>query len=102
MQIVVVAVPAQEAITLDNVTVRVDAVVYYRVVDPFEAIINVQDYHHAVSQVAQTTPGRDSCSSPTWARSTRAGSLHVLAATVWVGGQLTLAALVPGWRCSAR
>ena len=55
MQIVVVAVPAQEAITLDNVTVRVDAVVYYRVVDPVKAIINVQDYHHAVSQVAQTS-----------------------------------------------
>ena len=55
MQIVVVAVPAQEAITLDNVTVRVDAVVYYRVVDPFKAIINVQNYHHAVSQVAQTS-----------------------------------------------
>jgi regulator of protease activity HflC (stomatin/prohibitin superfamily) len=55
MQIVVVAVPAQEAITVDNVTVRVDAVVYYRVVDPYKAIINVQDYHHAVSQVAQTS-----------------------------------------------
>src|SRR6185437_7662922 len=37
MQILVVAVPAQEAITIDNVTVRVDAVVYYRVVDPFKA-----------------------------------------------------------------
>jgi len=55
MQIVVVAVPAQEAITLDNVTVRVDAVVYYRVVEPFKALINVQNYHHAVSQVAQTS-----------------------------------------------
>ena len=55
MQIVVVAVPAQEAITVNNVTVRVDAVVYYRVVDPFKAIINVQNYHHAVSQVAQTS-----------------------------------------------
>ena len=55
MQIVVVAVPAQEAITIDTVTVRVDAVVYYRVVDPFKAIVNVQDYHHAVSQVAQTS-----------------------------------------------
>ena len=55
MQILVVAVPAQEAITIDNVTVRVDAVVYYRVVDPFKAIVNVQDYHHAVSQVAQTS-----------------------------------------------
>jgi regulator of protease activity HflC (stomatin/prohibitin superfamily) len=55
MQVIVVSVPAQEAITLDNVTVRVDAVVYYRVIDPYKAIINVQKYHHAVSQVAQTS-----------------------------------------------
>ena len=55
MQILVVSVPAQEAITLDNVTVRVDAVVYYRVVNPVKAIINVQDYHHAVAQVALTS-----------------------------------------------
>ncbi len=55
MQVIVVSVPAQEAITLDNVTVRVDAVVYYRVIDPYKAIINVQQYHHAVSQVAQTS-----------------------------------------------
>ncbi len=55
MQIAVAAVPAQETITRDNVTLRVDAVVYYRVVDPFKAIINVQNYHFAVSQVAQTS-----------------------------------------------
>ena len=55
MQIVVAAVPAQEAITRDNVTMRVDAVVYYRVIDPVKAIINVQDYTFAVSQVAQTS-----------------------------------------------
>ncbi len=55
MQIVVAAVPAQEAITRDNVTLKVDAVVYYRVVDPFKAIINVQNYTYAVSQVAQTS-----------------------------------------------
>jgi regulator of protease activity HflC (stomatin/prohibitin superfamily) len=55
MQIVAAAVPAQEAITRDNVTMRVDAVVYYRVVDPVKAIINVQDYTFAVSQVAQTS-----------------------------------------------
>jgi regulator of protease activity HflC (stomatin/prohibitin superfamily) len=55
MQIVVAAVPGQEAITRDNVTLRVDAVVYYRVVDPFKAIINVQNYTFAVSQVAQTS-----------------------------------------------
>jgi regulator of protease activity HflC (stomatin/prohibitin superfamily) len=55
MQIVVATVPTQEAITRDNVTLRVDAVVYYRVVDPVKAIINVQNYTFAVSQVAQTS-----------------------------------------------
>ena len=47
--------PRQEAITRDNVTLKVDAVVYYRVVDPLKAIINVQNYAYAVSQVAQTS-----------------------------------------------
>jgi regulator of protease activity HflC (stomatin/prohibitin superfamily) len=55
MQTVVAAVPAQEAITRDNVTLTVDAVVYFRVVDPVKAVINVQNYHHAISQVAQTS-----------------------------------------------
>jgi regulator of protease activity HflC (stomatin/prohibitin superfamily) len=55
MQIIVAAVPGQEGITRDNVTVRVDAVVYYRVIDPVKAIINVQNYTYAVSQVAQTS-----------------------------------------------
>jgi regulator of protease activity HflC (stomatin/prohibitin superfamily) len=55
MQIVVAAVPGQEAITRDNVTLKVDAVVYYRVVDPIKALINVQNYAYAVSQVAQTS-----------------------------------------------
>jgi hypothetical protein len=55
MQIVVAAVPSQEAITRDNVTLRVDAVVYYRVIDPFKAIVNVQNYTFAVAQVAQTS-----------------------------------------------
>jgi regulator of protease activity HflC (stomatin/prohibitin superfamily) len=55
MQTVVAAVPAQEAITRDNVTLTVDAVVYYRVLDPVKAVINVQNYHHAISQVAQTS-----------------------------------------------
>jgi regulator of protease activity HflC (stomatin/prohibitin superfamily) len=55
MQIVAAAVPGQEAITRDNVTLRVDAVVYYRVIDPLKAIINVQNYVYAVSQVAQTS-----------------------------------------------
>ncbi len=55
MQITVAAVPGQETITRDNVTMRVDAVVYYRVVDPLKAIVNVQDYKFAVAQVAQTS-----------------------------------------------
>src|SRR5215216_6054050 len=55
MQIVTMAVPAQEGITRDNVTVRVDAVVYFRVVDPVRAVVNVEDYRFAMSQVAQTS-----------------------------------------------
>src|SRR5689334_2731359 len=55
MQIVTMAVPAQEGITRDNVTVKVDAVVYFRVVDPVKAVINVQNYMFAVSQQAQTS-----------------------------------------------
>jgi len=54
-QIVAMAVPAQEGITMDNVSVRVDAVVYFRVVDPVKATINVQNYMFAVSQQAQTS-----------------------------------------------
>src|ERR1700756_1279777 len=55
MQVTVVPVPGQEGITRDNVTLKVDAVVYYRVIDPLKAIINVQNYAYAVSQVAQTS-----------------------------------------------
>ena len=55
MQIVTMPVPAQDGITRDNVTVKVDAVVYFNVVDPVRAIVNVQDYLFAVSQVAQTS-----------------------------------------------
>ncbi len=54
-QIVAMAVPAQEGITRDNVSVRVDAVVYFRVVDPVKAAVNVQNYMFAVSQQAQTS-----------------------------------------------
>ncbi|MEU1783696.1 MULTISPECIES: slipin family protein [Streptomyces] len=55
MQIVTMPVPAQEGITRDNVTVRVDAVVYFKVVNPAEAVIAVEDYRFAVSQMAQTS-----------------------------------------------
>ena len=55
MQIVAMAVPAQDGITRDNVSVRVDAVVYFRVVDPIKATVNVQNYMFAISQQAQTS-----------------------------------------------
>jgi regulator of protease activity HflC (stomatin/prohibitin superfamily) len=55
VQIVTMPVPAQDGITRDNVTVRVDAVVYFKVVDPTLAIVNVEDYRFAVGQVAQTS-----------------------------------------------
>jgi len=54
-QIIAMAVPAQEGITKDNISVRVDAVVYFKVVDPIKATINVQNYMFAVSQRAQTS-----------------------------------------------
>ncbi|SCL44070.1 Regulator of protease activity HflC, stomatin/prohibitin superfamily [Micromonospora citrea] len=54
MQTTVIGVPPQGAITRDNVTLTVDAVVYYRVVDPVKALVNVRDYPSAVLQVAQT------------------------------------------------
>ncbi|MFC8916670.1 slipin family protein [Streptomyces sp. NPDC057116] len=55
MQIVTMPVPAQDGITRDNVTVRVDAVIYFKVVDASAAIIRVEDYRFAVSQIAQTS-----------------------------------------------
>ena len=55
MQIITMPVPAQDGITRDNVTVRVDAVVYFRVVDPLRAAVDVQDYSSAIGQVAQTS-----------------------------------------------
>ncbi len=48
-------IPPQEVITRDNVTVRVNAVVYYRVVDPEKAVTEVLDYKYATAQIAQTT-----------------------------------------------
>jgi regulator of protease activity HflC (stomatin/prohibitin superfamily) len=55
VQVVTLAVPAQDGITRDNVTVRVDAVVYYKVIDPIRAVVQVEDYAYAVAQVAQTS-----------------------------------------------
>jgi regulator of protease activity HflC (stomatin/prohibitin superfamily) len=55
MQIITMPVPAQDGITRDNITVRVDAVVYFSVIDPVRAAVDVQDYVSAVGQVAQTS-----------------------------------------------
>src|SRR5215510_13675086 len=48
-------VPTQDVITADNVTVKVNAVVYFRVVDPRRAVVEVENYLYATSQLAQTT-----------------------------------------------
>lgn len=55
LRVLAVDVPVQRIITRDNVTVEVDAVVYYRVQDPIKAVINVENYHYAVLMLAQTT-----------------------------------------------
>jgi regulator of protease activity HflC (stomatin/prohibitin superfamily) len=55
LRIVTHDVPAQEAITRDNVTVKVNAVVYFRVVNPEDAVVKVFDYLRATSLIAQTT-----------------------------------------------
>ncbi|MGW4100115.1 SPFH domain-containing protein [Mycobacterium sp. NPDC004974] len=55
MQIITMPIPAQDGITRDNVTVRVDAVIYFKVIDPVRAVVDVQDYMSAIGQVAQTS-----------------------------------------------
>jgi len=55
MRIVAMDVDPQDIITRDNVSVKVNAVIYFRVIDPKKAIIEVQDYTYAMSQLAQTT-----------------------------------------------
>lgn len=55
MQIITMPVPAQDGITRDNVTVRVDAVIYFNVADPVRVAVDVQDYVSAIGQVAQTS-----------------------------------------------
>jgi regulator of protease activity HflC (stomatin/prohibitin superfamily) len=55
MQIITLPVPAQDGITCDNVTVRVDAVIYFKVEEPVRAAVDVQDYMSAIGQVAQTS-----------------------------------------------
>ncbi|HLA31469.1 MAG TPA: slipin family protein [Pseudomonas sp.] len=55
LRTVVLDVPTQDVITRDNVSVKVNAVIYFRVLDSQKAIIQVEDYHNATSQLAQTT-----------------------------------------------
>lgn len=55
LQVVTLDVPPQDVITKDNITVRVNAVVYFQVFDPVKAIVEVQNYLYATSQIAQTT-----------------------------------------------
>jgi regulator of protease activity HflC (stomatin/prohibitin superfamily) len=55
MRTVVMDVPSQDVITRDNVSVKVNAVVYFRVIDPRRAIVDVESYVYATSQLAQTT-----------------------------------------------
>jgi regulator of protease activity HflC (stomatin/prohibitin superfamily) len=55
LRVVTLDVPSQEAITKDNVTVKVNAVCYFRVLDPVDAVINISNYLVATQQIAQTT-----------------------------------------------
>jgi len=55
LRIVVMDVPSQDVITKDNVSVKVNAVVYFRVMEPQQAVLEVENYLHATSQLAQTT-----------------------------------------------
>jgi regulator of protease activity HflC (stomatin/prohibitin superfamily) len=55
LRTVTMDVPSQDVITRDNVTVKVNAVVYFRVIDPRKAIIEVEDFYYATSLISQTT-----------------------------------------------
>jgi len=55
LRTIVEDVPSQDVITRDNVSVKVNAVVYFRVIDPMRAILEVQDFRYATSQLSQTT-----------------------------------------------
>ena len=55
LRTIVMDVPPQDVITRDNVSVKVNAVVYFRVMDPRRAIVEVESFHYATSQLAQTT-----------------------------------------------
>jgi len=55
MRLLAIDVPPQDVITRDNVSIKVSAVIYFRVIDPVKSVISVEDYHFATSQLAQTT-----------------------------------------------
>ena len=55
LRVVTLDIPSQEAITKDNVTLKVNAVAYFRVVDPCDAIVKVEDFRRATWQIAQTS-----------------------------------------------
>jgi regulator of protease activity HflC (stomatin/prohibitin superfamily) len=55
LRLVTLDVPPQDIITRDNVSVKINAVAYYRVVEPLKSILEVENYHFAISQMAQTT-----------------------------------------------
>lgn len=55
LRIITLDIPSQEVITKDNISVTVDAVLYFKVIDPEKAIVEVQNYMHATSQMAQTS-----------------------------------------------
>jgi regulator of protease activity HflC (stomatin/prohibitin superfamily) len=55
LRTVTLDVPPQDVITRDNVSIKVNAVVYYRVLDPITAVTEIEDYHYATSQMSQTT-----------------------------------------------
>ncbi len=55
LRIIAMEIPPQDVITKDNVTVKVSAVLYFRVIDPIKCVIEVQDYLYATSQLSQTT-----------------------------------------------
>ena len=55
LRVIVEDVESQDVITRDNVSIKVNAVVYFRVVDPMKAVLEVENYHYATSQLSQTT-----------------------------------------------
>lgn len=55
LRVIVFDIPPQEVITRDNVTCKINAVLYYRVVEPDKAVVNVESFHEATNQLAQTT-----------------------------------------------